>query len=83
MAIVLAAVHSASWQICEGMNYLVIASLSSVVIAIKNAAFALTDHLSYSPLFFFFSETVSYLTDQKWLNKTEIKAEERNLGDLC
>lgn len=60
MAIVLAAVHSVSWQICEGMNYLVMASLSSFVIAIKNAAFALTDHLSYSLLFFFWNSKLSH-----------------------
>lgn len=80
MAIVLAAVKSVSWQICEGMNYLVTASPSSVFIASKNAAFAFNRPSIL--LTGFFSEPVRYLSDQKWLSKTEIKAEEGNLGGL-
>lgn len=72
MTVVLADVESVSWQIFEGMNYLAMASPRSVVTAIENAAFALKDLAAL-----FFSEPVRYLTDQKWLGKTEIKAEEK------
>lgn len=60
MTIVLAAVKSVSWQICEGMNYLVIASPSSVFIANKNAAFAFNrPSILLTVGFFFWTSKIS------------------------